>query len=524
MHRTLKCTAVLLFLLAFTVLQPLVVSASNDSTAVAKADFILDVAAKIAFPQETSPEIYRIGIYGRGEENKALYRTLVDRAGDYKIHGKQVEVLRFKRSKEIELVDLIYVNGNDKIKLGEITTVFAGHSYLMVTQSFPYGTSMLNFAVNLDNELFFELQEESLKEKGAKIKDDLLVDLRRVNEKSNWEEKLNLAAEVIANQEGIIAETENQLEETIGQVSKKQKIIDNQRGFIILVVIFLLVSGTLLFLLYRTNKARKQMFLALYEKNKEITDSIHYAQRIQNAVLPSAHVVDDTLWEAFVLYLPKDIVAGDFYWLEIEDDEVYVAVADCTGHGVPGAMLSVICSKLLTKAVKELKIKAPAKILDKTVELLEERFSRAGEEVQDGMDIALCRVDFRTMKLEYAGAYNPLYLVRDNAMSTHKADKQPIGAYPSRKPFTNHTMDLRVGDCLYLFTDGFPDQFGGDKGRKFMSKSFRNLLLSNHREDMKKQKELLNDRFAEWRGDYDQVDDVCVMGIRVVEEKAGGAR
>ncbi|NQY11165.1 MAG: SpoIIE family protein phosphatase [Flavobacteriales bacterium] len=249
--------------------------------------------------------------------------------------------------------------------------------------------------------------------------------------------------------------------------------------------------------------------------HKEITDSIIYAKRIQYAILPRIGKIKKQVKGIFVFYSPKDIVSGDFFWTEMVGSKIFLAVADCTGHGVPGAMVSVICSNVLTKSVRELRVYNPARILDKCVELLEERFSHSMETVQDGMDIGLCTIDLKTMTLEYAGANNALYYIREGELNEIKPDKQPVGKYINQHPFASHSVDIRTGDCFYLFSDGYPDQFGGPKNKKFKSKRFKELLLENYKKPMDQQKELLSEAFRAWKGDAEQLDDVCVMGFRV---------
>ncbi|MDF2436945.1 MAG: hypothetical protein K0Q95_1321 [Bacteroidota bacterium] len=216
----------------------------------------------------------------------------------------------------------------------------------------------------------------------------------------------------------------------------------------------------------RTNDLEK----ALVEVNRqksEITDSIHYAKRIQCAILPHERVLKENLRNLFILYKPKDIVAGDFYWTERVDETVFFAVADCTGHGVPGAMVSVVCHNALNSAIKEFKLRQPAEILNKVRELVIETFEKSDENVMDGMDIALCSFEKKEMKLEYSGAYIPLYIIRNGKLLMTKADKQPIGVHLESKSFTNHTINIHQNDSLYILSDGFADQFGGDRGKKF---------------------------------------------------------
>ncbi len=246
---------------------------------------------------------------------------------------------------------------------------------------------------------------------------------------------------------------------------------------------------------------------------KEITDSIVYAKRIQSAILYSTTLIKKYLKESFVVYKPKDVVAGDFYWVAQKDDKTLFAAADCTGHGVPGAMVSVICSHALNRAVREYGLTDPGKILDKTREIVLEEFSKSDEGVKDGMDIALCLLEGN--KLKYSGAYNPLWLIRDDELIITKADKQPVGRSDTKKPYTTHSFDLQKGDIIYLFTDGYADQFGGENNKKFMSKRFRALLLEIHKKSMETQKAIIEETFKEWKGTNEQIDDVCVIGVRI---------
>jgi serine phosphatase RsbU (regulator of sigma subunit) len=253
----------------------------------------------------------------------------------------------------------------------------------------------------------------------------------------------------------------------------------------------------------------------LAEKNREITDSIAYAKRIQTAILPPEKLVKEYLPNSFVLYLPKDVVAGDFYWMEKLDNKVIFAAADCTGHGVPGAMVSVVCNNALNRSVREFQLSDPGKILDKTREIVISEFEKSEEEIKDGMDIALCSLDGN--KLLYAGAHNSLWIIRkdSNEVEEVKADKQPIGSYTALKPFTTHEIELKEGDSFYIFSDGYADQFGGEKGKKFKAKNFKTLLLSIQNEKMTSQKELINETFENWRGSLEQLDDVCIIGVQV---------
>lgn len=250
-------------------------------------------------------------------------------------------------------------------------------------------------------------------------------------------------------------------------------------------------------------------------KNKEITDSITYAKRIQEAILPSSQLVKTLLNDAFILYKPKDIVAGDFYWLEEKDGKILLASADCTGHGVPGAMVSVVCNNALNRTVREFNLDEPSAILNKVRDIVIDTFNKSGEDVKDGMDIALISYDKKTNILQFSGANNSLYLISGGNLQVLAADTQPIGKYAVVKGFTNHQVQLKKGDTFYIFTDGYVDQFGGEKGKKLKFQGFIELLLKLKNESMNEQHKHIDEFFMNWKGELEQVDDVCVIGVRV---------
>lgn len=251
---------------------------------------------------------------------------------------------------------------------------------------------------------------------------------------------------------------------------------------------------------------------------KDVTDSIVYAKRLQYSILPPNDKIKKICPDSFVYFVPKDIVSGDFYWFEkVKDVSLYASV-DCTGHGVPGAFMSMIGSNGLNSAVREHKMTKPAEILNQLNTYVSEALNKEDEQssIRDGMDMTICAINYKTMTLEYAGANNPLYIVRNNEFIITKADKFAIASFqPDSKKYVNHSFELQKNDVIYVFSDGFADQFGGEKGKKFMYKKFRNLLLEIHREPMKKQKEILYNTIIEWRGDIEQVDDILVIGITV---------
>ncbi|MFY9310588.1 MAG: SpoIIE family protein phosphatase [Bacteroidia bacterium] len=269
-------------------------------------------------------------------------------------------------------------------------------------------------------------------------------------------------------------------------------------------------------------------------KNKDITDSINYALNIQQALLPSGEKMTIELKEHFILYQPKDIVSGDFYWCDSKlttprpnqpaQEVTVVAAVDCTGHGVPGALMSVIGNTILKQIINRATVNNAGEALG----LFNKKVSETLNTIKDGMDMALCIINYSKMEFQYAGANNPIYIVRRNTgdglqeslvpyeLQEIKADKLAIGADSGdTKTFTNHVIQLEKGDCIYLFTDGYADQFGGPLGKKLMYKKFKETLLSIQKYSMEEQKNQLYSSFLNWKGDLDQVDDILVIGIRV---------
>ena len=261
------------------------------------------------------------------------------------------------------------------------------------------------------------------------------------------------------------------------------------------------------------NKKIERQVEIIAKTNKEITDSINYSKRIQNAILPSASKVKKLLPESFILYKPKDIVAGDFYWVEETENNINFAVADCTGHGVPGAMMSVICTNALNRSLNEFKLIKPSEVLHKTRAIVLQDLEASEDNIKDGMDIALCSLSGN--QLNYSGANIKLYIVRNNEILEYKPNKQPIGLYIGQETsYTNYTIELEKEDCIYLITDGYVDQFGGEKLKKFKTPALKKLLLDINKYPIAQQKQKMESAFDNWKGNLEQLDDVCVMGIK----------
>lgn len=250
----------------------------------------------------------------------------------------------------------------------------------------------------------------------------------------------------------------------------------------------------------------------LETQNREIIQSINYAQRLQGAILPSKKLMEAVFKDFDIYFRPKDIVSGDFYWMETTKEYTYFAVADCTGHGVPGALVSVVGYNALNRCINELNLTDPGEILDKLTILVEHTFDNADSIVSDGMDICLCRWDNKN-ELVYSGAFNPLYLFRNNEFEEVKANRQPIGKFIKREPFISHTIQLIDGDQIFLFSDGYLDQFGGERGKKLKSKGFREHLISAAEKTENSFNENLDESFNNWRMKNEQIDDVCILRV-----------
>lgn len=267
------------------------------------------------------------------------------------------------------------------------------------------------------------------------------------------------------------------------------------------------------------NKIIEEKSQLVEEQHKDITDSIKYAQRIQQAVLPPYEMWRTILPDSFVFYQPKDILSGDFYWIAETEQHIFVAAADCTGHGVPGALMSIVNYNLLNKAVLEKGITDAGAILDNVNHWLTESLHQTFQEstVRDGMDVSLCVIDKTTKQLNYAGAFNSIYIVSQQGVSELLPDKQPVGTFieDNIKSFKNNYRTLQDGDVVYMFTDGYADQFGGPNGKKFKYKNMQAMLQEIHQKDMSDQKDIIKKTINDWKGNLEQIDDMLLLGFRI---------
>lgn len=266
------------------------------------------------------------------------------------------------------------------------------------------------------------------------------------------------------------------------------------------------------------NSANSKIWEQLHtieEKNKNILDSINYAFRIQQAILPNHDEIKKAFPDSFVLYKPKDVVSGDFYWFAEKNDKKFIAAVDCTGHGVPGAFMSMIGSALLNEIVNDKKIIFADEILNALREGVIKSMKQTGAEGEnkDGMDIALFVLNHNSA--EFSGANNPLWVISNNELTEIPGDKQPIGIHSKTGLFTRNTLSFEKNDCIYIFTDGYADQFGGTAGKKFKYKKLKELLLEIHKNPMDEQKQILEQTIETWKGSLEQIDDILIIGIRI---------
>jgi tetratricopeptide (TPR) repeat protein len=314
----------------------------------------------------------------------------------------------------------------------------------------------------------------------------------------------------------------------------EKKDIENRRQRLLIYSFILGLAIVFVFsiILYKQFREKKRANILLEEQNieikhqrdqifmqkQEITDSIHYARRIQTAILPPDRILEKNLAEHFILYRPRDIVSGDYYWMTESGNKTIVLAADCTGHGVPGAFMSMLGVSFLNEIVIKQGVTKPSSILNELRRNIVDALHQTGKEgeAQDGMDIAVVCMNHKTMKAEYAGAYNPLYLIRNKELIEYEADRMPIGIHlKGATDFTNYEFEIQKGDELYIFSDGYVDQFGGDKSKKFMAKRLKDLLISINNEPLQKQSKLLNSALEKWMGNIEQIDDILLIGLKI---------
>jgi serine phosphatase RsbU (regulator of sigma subunit) len=323
--------------------------------------------------------------------------------------------------------------------------------------------------------------------------------------------------------ENEVLKAQNEMKEAMIKAAKEDEF--KTKIFLYSALAVILIIAVLAFQLFKNLKDNKEKNRIITEqkhlveeKNKDITDSINYAKKIQEAILPPKELKYEIFPDGFVYFRPRDIVSGDFYWFTKKNGKRLIAAVDCTGHGVPGAFMSMIGNTFLTEIIDAKGITQPAEILSELRHMVISSLKQSHDmsESKDGMDMALLCFDDVARTVEYAGANNPMWMMRNGECIEYKADKRPIGYYRGQGlPFTNHRIEYKKGDTFYIFTDGFADQFGGENGKKFKYKQLKDILMSIQKDPMMRQEEILNARFDDWKGRLDQIDDVLVIGVRI---------
>ena len=584
----------------------------NDKT---RALYILDISKYVEFDESFDDrKEFVISVLDRDDK---LYWELERLSKVRKsIQQKPIKIRLCAKRDQLESSSVVFVNSSDGYSIGHVLDMVEGKNTLLITEGYPFRTSMINFIV-LDGRPSFEANEVLMNKEGLHVSELFLA--QAVKTLEDWEslyddsedelemEKsiteqqallLELQMSEITRQEDLIKENSLILEELRGEIEqrereieKKSEVLEKQEGeigqqklmirtqvdevhkhretladqekmirdkemtiltreeeiqkqdarlglqnekivlqaeaiqkqkLIIMAaaLALILVIGLVYFIWinYRNKKRANDLLRAqcdqiAYQK-KHITDSITYAEKIQRAILPSLELFSDRI-EHFVLFKPRDIVSGDFYWVEEVEDRLVIIAADCTGHGVPGAFMSMLGVSLLNEIVINKKITRPDEILNKLRDKIIEALKQEKEGViKDGMDMTVCLLDLQKGTLLFSGANNPLYHIRDGELKQIRGDKMPVAIHEVMNPFTLHEIQLEKGDTFYTFSDGYADQFGGLAQKKFLAKNFRKLLLEIQGETMINQGIHLDRSFETYRDDLEQIDDVVVIGVR----------
>ena len=395
-------------------------------------------------------------------------------------------------ARSLKVLAQLYRQDKQEEKAAEYDELLATSQYQDVDIEIQLSESQIMGETDANQEIIYKLTEEVRKQKE--------IAEREANER---------ARENLLNSQRIRLKNE--------QIERQRIILVSMIAVIVLVIG---VLGLIYYQMIQKKKANK----ILTEKNnliskqaKLITDNIKSASAIQRAAMPPDNLMKSELPEFFILNMPKDIVSGDFYWMEKRDSRVFLAVADCTGHGVQGAVVSMLGMALLNEIVNKSYVKHPGEILNQLSLKLKESLHAGGDvdEIREGMDIVLVKFDKNFGEIEFAGANNPVYIIRNNDIIEHRGDRSPIGYYSKEVNFTNQNIKLKPGDSVYMFSDGFIDQLSGENYKKYLAKRFKNLLIEVNHLSLEKRKEKLLEEFHSWKGSFQQVDDVMILCIKI---------
>ena len=597
----------LVMLVLFSLFAPILL-AQEGFTNETRALYILDISRYVLYNDaDQGREDFLITLL---DNDTDLYFDLEEQAKTRKkIQGLPIRITVCTDIEELEPGQVVFLNRVDGFEIDELIKKIRGANTLLISEGYPFRSSMINFVV-IDGQAQFEANEELILQEGLYVNESFLS--HAIKTREDWEslyevtedeleleksiteqqyllieqqqdqirdqevligdnretlEKLrseidereaeisektrvlriqegeiktqsstikaqikevDQQREVLAEQKMSIREQEDAIQQKEKEISKQdEKIvlqaeaIQKQKLIILAAILALLLLFGLAYFIWRNyqNKKRANILLQaqrdqiVYQK-KHITDSIEYAKRIQTAILPSLELFSHDL-EHFVLFKPRDIVSGDFYWAEEVEGNYLIVTADCTGHGVPGAFMSMLGISLLNEIIMSKEITRPDLILNELREkIIKVLRQESGSILKDGMDMTVCLFDKRTYSLQFSGANNPLYLISEGVLTQIKGDKMPVAIHEIMNPFTLHQLELKKGDAFYTFSDGFADQFGGPLEKKFLAKNFRNLILDVQDLSMIDQGKRLDEVFTDYRKDVEQVDDVVVIGVK----------
>ncbi|BDD06072.1 PP2C family protein-serine/threonine phosphatase [Aureibacter tunicatorum] len=517
---------VILPLFLFTISFQALGSADEEKMLEKKADFIFQLAKDVQFSQDLG-STYKIGLLGRSREIKSLFKLLEEKnENGLKVNGKSVEFFHFRRYKKVKPVNLLYLSADEKVKFGDLQDRLGDEvPFFIVTEDYPFGTSMFNITFDEEDNLIYELQENIFERKQAILSKSLLSSPKRIKTFDAWEQKFNKVNAMLKEekkvtevQKELIDDQTKEITEKSGVIKEKDQELHNHRVVLAVILFFLCIIGGMSYWLYRLNISRKEALAEVKKKNKNILSSINYARRIQEAMLPPRKDIESRFGEISLMFKPKDIVSGDFYWYMNDESKTMLAVADCTGHGVPGGFMSMLGSELLNKVSRLVEWNKPENLLTQVDNDIKRNLRKEGAEQtsDDGMDISLLSFNSDLSKVFFSGANNPLLLIRGNEDFLFRGTKRGLGGSKrNKKEFEAESIDLQKGDVLYMFTDGFQDQFGGPDNRKFMRKKLCLLLKEISSMPMKQQEEKLASEFDSWKGTGKQMDDVTVLGMRI---------
>ncbi len=399
------------------------------------------------------------------------------------------------------------------------------NKYKLASQYVSEGLEVAKEANNLyqQQDAYIKLGDIYIELKQFRKASQFYVMAIKVKDSLNQINNAKLIAEMDAKFEAEKKDNEIALQQV--EIEKQNTEVQLQTTQKIWFAIGLFLSLVLLFVAYRgikqkqqANKMLEEKNNIIEEKNKDITDSITYASNIQQSILPDSSLISKSLPNHFIFFKPKDIVSGDFYWFHEKEDYLFIMAADCTGHGVPGAFVSMLCNNLLNQIIIEKNFNTPGEILTEVNNAIKQSFSHKNSTFtsSDGMDCSLCVIEKKTNRIEYAGAYNQLIYIRDKNINEVKADRTPIGGRTKIDyQFTTHKISTKPGDSIYLFSDGYADQFGGPKGKKFMIKNLKEMFMQIHNYPHPEQNRLLDETLMSWKGDNEQVDDILIVGFKI---------